>query len=231
MMMMNIFHLTCHIDIALKQKIERGEFVDLEKLLPRTRAQVVSDEQKMQFVNREGSSYWIPADWENKISGIRRWDQAFRVYAAIYSKSNPHRSAEIWQYIHMINTAASSYTWKNVCYYDLTFRRLMHERPQRSWVKTYVQLWNLAMCDPLSKGNLSSGKSYGTNNSTPNSHTNWRDRCCWRFNRGGKCKKWNCRFDHRCDKCGLWSHGAQNCPNKGSDSIADFSKRGNQNSP
>ena len=37
------FHLTCHIDIALKQKIERGEFVDLEKLLPRTRAQVVSD--------------------------------------------------------------------------------------------------------------------------------------------------------------------------------------------
>ena len=31
----DFFHLTCHIDASLKGKIERSEFVDLEKLLPR----------------------------------------------------------------------------------------------------------------------------------------------------------------------------------------------------
>ena len=29
------FHLTCHVDVNLKSKIQRAEFVDLEKLLPR----------------------------------------------------------------------------------------------------------------------------------------------------------------------------------------------------
>ena len=28
------FHLTCHVEPSLRQKIERGEYVDLEKLLP-----------------------------------------------------------------------------------------------------------------------------------------------------------------------------------------------------
>ena len=29
------FHLTCHVNAALREKIERGQFVDLEKLLPK----------------------------------------------------------------------------------------------------------------------------------------------------------------------------------------------------
>ena len=122
------FHLTCHVDNQLKQKIDQGLFVDLERLLPKTRMQVMNEEQRMQFVNKDGASYWIPAERETKIGGIRKWDQAFHIYAAIYCKANPSRSAEIWQYIHIINTAASSYAWENVAYYDFTFRQLMSER-------------------------------------------------------------------------------------------------------
>ena len=207
------FHLTCHIDSNLKSKIEKGEFVDLERLLPKTRAQIVSEDQKMQFVNRDGASFWIPADRESKINGIRKWDQAFRIYAAIYSKHNPNRAAEIWQYIHVINTAAASYTWENVCYYDLTFRRLMHEKPHRSWAKMYIQVWNLAMCDPILKNTNKQGYTNFHSNSN-STHSDWRDRCCWRFNRGEKCKKWNCRFDHRCNNCGSWSHCAVNCTSR-----------------
>ena len=29
-----LFHLTCHIDRALQEKNERGDYVDLKKLLP-----------------------------------------------------------------------------------------------------------------------------------------------------------------------------------------------------
>ena len=126
------FHLTCHINVNMRQKIEHGEYVDLECLLPKTRFQTLSEEQHMQFINKDGASYLEPADRDLKITGIRHWEQTFRIYAAIYSKANPHRSSEIWQYIYIINTAASSYVWENVAYYDFTFRQLMSERPEQS---------------------------------------------------------------------------------------------------
>ena len=155
------FHLTCHVDQAVKQKIELGQFVDLDCLLPRTKMQIMNDEQRMHFVNMDGATYWVPVDRENKITGIRWWDQAFRVYAAIYCKANPARSGEIWQYIYIINSAAASYNWENVAYYDFTFRQLMSEKPNRNWGKIYNQLWNLAMCDPLVKSHQQGNHNAG----------------------------------------------------------------------
>ena len=51
------FHLTCHVEPALKERIENGLFVDLERLLSKTRSQIMTDEQKIQFVNRNGSTF------------------------------------------------------------------------------------------------------------------------------------------------------------------------------
>ena len=31
----DFFHITCHVEPGMKEKIEKGEYVDLEKLLPR----------------------------------------------------------------------------------------------------------------------------------------------------------------------------------------------------
>ena len=36
-MMMIFFHVTCHVEPALKSKIQNGEFIELEKLLPRNK--------------------------------------------------------------------------------------------------------------------------------------------------------------------------------------------------
>ena len=76
------------------------------------------------------------------------WEQAFHVYAAIYSQANPSHATEIWQYMHVINIAAGSYSWENVSFYDYTFRQLMSQKPKHSWAKTYTQGWNLAMTIP-----------------------------------------------------------------------------------
>ena len=38
-----------------------------------------------------------------------------------------------------INSAAASYQWENVMYYDTTFRQLMAEHPGRNWGKMYAQ--------------------------------------------------------------------------------------------
>ena len=109
--MTSFFHVTCHLDEELKSKIEKGEFVDLERLLPKFRGSksAAMNENKMDLVYHDGHSYFVPAVADNRITGIRRWEQAFRIYSTVYSQANPLRAAEIWQYVHTINTAASSY--------------------------------------------------------------------------------------------------------------------------
>ena len=113
------------------------------------------------------------SDNDDNDDDFKRWDQAFRVYAAIYSKAHPDRSAEIWQYIHIIHTAAGSYMWDNVAYYDFTFRQLMARKPNRSWAKIYTQVWNLAMRDPLLKI-----QNHNSSGSGPSGNKSWRDNCC-----------------------------------------------------
>ena len=142
------FHATCHIKGNLRDKIERGQFVELERLLPKTRGSFGED-NRMNLIFKEGKTYFVPAPVSNRINGIRRWEQAFRIYAAIYSQANPHCAAEIWQYVHVINVAAGAYVWDNVSYYDITFRQLMSQNPERSWSKIYNNMWNLAMREPI----------------------------------------------------------------------------------
>ena len=79
------------------------------------------DEGRLGWVHRDGGTFLVPAQKDNKIASFRRWEQAFRAYATIYCGANPHRLKEIWQYITVINTAASAYTWENVYNYDITF--------------------------------------------------------------------------------------------------------------
>ena len=80
----DFFHLTCHIDPTLIHKIEKGEFVELEKLLPKDRLGGKNDEGRMEWVHREGGMFLVPAQRDNKIASFRRWEQAFRAYATIY---------------------------------------------------------------------------------------------------------------------------------------------------
>ena len=145
------FSMTCHVEAALKEKIEKGEFVELEKLLCKALKHIrPNQDPKLEKIFKDGQSFYVPVtDRENRITGVRKWDQAFRVYAAIYSKANPLRAAEIMQYIHVINDAAQNYAWDNVALYDYVFCQKMAEKPYKSWAKVYMQLWTRTMIHPL----------------------------------------------------------------------------------
>ena len=220
------FHITCHIELAMREKIEAGGFVDLERLLPKPKGKPSANEHKMDLVFQDGHSYFVPASSENRINGIRRWEQAFRIYAAIYSQANPSRAAEIWQYVHVINTAASSYIWENVANYDYTFRQLMAQYPQQSWSKLYNQMWNLSLRDPIPKAGSSSNVGAAMGSSTKSSsqpnHQNQgkgknsgkskKLRHCWAWNKGGSCKFGSrCEFINRCSYCKSTKHGLNTC--------------------
>ena len=141
--------------LTLKIESKEVNTLNLECLLPKKRNAKV-DENRLEWVSKDGMTFLAPMqDKEFKINNVRRWEQAFRVYAAIYCNANPTRAGEIWQYIHVINNAASTYQWDNVSYYDATFRQLMAEKPGRRWSKTFVQLWQLALKDPTSKESVS----------------------------------------------------------------------------
>ena len=228
----DFFHLTCHIEPSLIQKIENGEFVELERLLPKDRGNFSKGgafENRFEWVQRDGGTFLVAANSkENKITGIRKWEQAFRAYATIYCAANPQRAKEIWQYIAVINTAASAYSWDNVYNYDITFRHLMAFNPSRSWAVTYNQMWNLSMRDPLprhqnnqrnffqfNQGN-GNGRRHSTGGGGQGQQQNSRRKSsdyCWSFNKGVKCKFGNrCKFIERCSFCDLPNHGIHACP-------------------
>ena len=160
------FHTTCHIDETIRKKIERGDFVELEKLLQK-KLHVEPQEKRLQLVNRDGESYFVPpVDRETKIDNIRKWESAFRVYITIYCNANPHRSGEILQYVDVIHRAARIFSWDNVARYDYVFRQLMAAKPHRSWAKTYTQMWNLTLNEPIKKFNDNSSSSQGNQNNS-----------------------------------------------------------------
>ena len=231
------FHVTCHIDENLRLKIQKGDYVELDKLLPKQKGDNSRD-SKLDLVFKDGHSFFVPAVPNNRINSVRRWEQAFRVYAAIYSQANPNRAAEIWQYVHVINTAASAYTWENVASYDLTFRHLMAANPQRSWAKLYHQMWNISLRDPLPKNfGYQNQNHFGSNHSSSNwsgkfdkvpqkgngyqgskdqkDKVTTKPKYCWDFNRGKQCKDGDkCRYVNRCLYCDSPSHPKFECPKK-----------------
>ena len=171
----NFLHVTCHIEPNLRDKIARGEFIELERLLPKQRGSYgqMNDDNRMNIVQRDGQTFFVPAQNPQRISSIRKWEMAFRVYATIYSEANPSRAAEIRQYVHIINIAASAYVWDNVSYYDTTFRQLMASNPMRPWSKIYNQMWNIAMREPLNRsGPTSYNQGYGSNGQNYNRRSN-----------------------------------------------------------
>ena len=192
------FHITSQIDPILKSKIECGEFIELERLLPKDRTGGRSgcddlNKQLFNLITQGTNSYLEPPHVKNgKINSIRKWDQAFRVYAAIYTQANLRRASEIWQYVYVIHTATSANPWDNVYYYDINFRELMASKPWRSWGKTYTQGWNMAF-NNHNQSSSNSSASYNGNNtggastsfrSNVYQQKSWKDDCCWRLNTG-----------------------------------------------
>ena len=218
----DFFHLICFTEPSLIHKIEKGEFVELEKLLPKDRVSngSQSDDGRLEWVQRDGSTFLVPAGSKDvKIGSIRKWEQAFRVYVTIYCGANPHRAKEIWQYISVINTAAAAYSWDNVYNYDITFRHLMAFNPNRSWAVTYNRMWNLSMRDPLPKNHFNrgsfSGQHHNGNMSKVKGNGKGRKKSdyCWNINKGVPCKFGaKCRFIERCSYYDSPAHGINTCP-------------------
>ena len=120
-----------HVDETMRQRIISGQYIDLAKLVPKDKVQANKD-PRMELVNRGGRAYYeLAYDRETSvINSFAKWQQAFRVYASIYSETNPRKIKELLQYEHIIHTASLTYTWDNVYAYDMDFHIHMGKYPQ-----------------------------------------------------------------------------------------------------
>ena len=209
----------------------------LEKLLPKD-----NKDNKLEWVHKDSSTFLaLVSNRGNKITGIKRWDQAFHIYETFHCGANPHRAREIRQYVDVIHTAANAYCWDYVYNYDVIFRHLMEFNPARSWAVTYNHMWNLSHKEPLTKNgyvksNSFNGHSHGNghnnqshtqastsfsssnnkNNSNYNNKSGNAQRrrpiYCWSFNCGEPCKFGNsCKYIEHCNYCDSGSHGVIDC--------------------
>ena len=112
------------IEESLKNKIVNVEYVDFVRLLPRDRL-TREEDHRMEIVSKGGLTYFVPvADREanGQINSFFKWEQAFRVFASVYSQAYHHKASELIQYNHLIQTASLSFTWDNVYQYNKEFR-------------------------------------------------------------------------------------------------------------
>ena len=226
----DFFKLVSHVEPALREKIARGEYVELEKLLPKKRIKPTEGEKKLQMVNRDGFSYLIAAnsDSDQKIYGYRKWEQAFRVYGQIYSLANPHRAAEIWEYVDTIHSASTSFQWENVVNYDYHFRKVMAQKPARCWGTTNTHLWTYYLRDNLKTNQLELSKNKFRKDKDESSR---RDvKYCWKYNRH-KCSRSarECRFEHRCSYCDSSNHIYLGCPKRNKNESSDSKENDQKN--
>ena len=212
--------LSAHVEENIHRKIAISEYIDFSRLIPSDRS-TDDEEQRMELVNRDGISKWIPA--RNKdatmINSFTRWEQAFRVLSNIYTEFFPNKAKELIQYNHIINIASQSFAWDNVYRYDKDFRRHISKHPTRSWGIILEQAWTMRLKDRMGDKAL---KGSGADRNRA------RRDICWKFNMGKCTYGLGCKFDHRCALCLKFGHGAHNCrrANRGPPTYYDDRKTG-----
>ena len=214
----DLFDVAIHVEDTNQSLIAKGDFVEINKLVPKRESKPDESDKPLKLINKEGKTFLVAGEDSEttKVMNVKKWTEGFRVYAAIYSKANPHRAHEIIQYMHTITSAAASFAWSNVAYYDYTFRKIMAQRPYRSWAKIHTQLWSTAMRNPFPSHN-------GNSNSQKKKE---KDNICWKFNRN-RCRDGEkCRFEHRCSYCFSYGHPAVSCNRKRKNEENDGKKKG-----
>ena len=208
-------YLTAHIDENTQNKVQKGEFIDLAKLLPRDRI-ITEEDNRMQLIIKEGASYWVPMTDSLQITGFNHWSQAFRVYTDIFARANPMRASELIQYSHVIHTISQQFTWDNVYMYDKDFRLHMSRHPRRNWSLILQQAWAMRLREPLRSHSFNHRDGSNNYNST-NRHSQHNQKrvnvndICRRFNRGKCSFGMRCKYEHRCNYCFKMGHCVLNC--------------------
>ena len=80
------------------------EYIDFAKLLPRDRL-MCEENNQMEIVCKGGLTYFVPVsdrEANGQINNFFKWEQAFHMFANIYTQAYPHKATKLIQYNHLI---------------------------------------------------------------------------------------------------------------------------------
>lgn len=231
-----------HLSQSVKDKIGRGEYVDLGSILeewsPSQSQQddpvglVVSYDELGRAVFKQASKT------SRKISTISMWTNAFLIYSSVYLVYHPNRAQELLKYMHTVRSAATrfgSYGWRQ---YDINFRKRMGRNPQNSWANIDGELWYLFVVAPPSphvsltptstrganyqvrRPELNTPRNVSTTRSGPRQAASaprfpQGPRACFGFNKKEGCSFGpKCKFAHVCNYCKKAGHNFIACKDK-----------------
>ena len=208
------------VQLALKERIWKGEYVELGQLLkmdPSTR-----DQSLVLAVDAAGGGLQLrPQSRSPAIRSVEQWTSAMLVFISIYAERHASRARELLKYVSVVRTAAEcGYNWKD---YDVQFRLRHARQPHMSWAKVDTELWLL-----VATAQMRNFRTYSNGQSSVVSpqrggrrqfyHNAGRIRSagagiCFAFNSpSGRCTRGKfCRYPHKCKRCGDSSHGAASC--------------------
>ena len=83
--------VACHLDKNQMSTIRKGGFLEVAKMRPKDLNEYEVEDEKIELFKSNGQTYYVPAKPKNndKINNIKKWDEGFRSYVAVYSEANP----------------------------------------------------------------------------------------------------------------------------------------------
>ena len=154
------------------------------------------------------------------ITTIEKWSTAFSSYRAIIIEKFPERAQELIQYFMTIRYAANNTTGLAWVVYDNQFRTQAANNRNLNWGHIDMQLWVKILCVAPSRLR----EEYSIFEHGPQPKETQGAGTCFQFNRAGViCKRQDCPYQHKCNKC-FGNHPGFNCPNKGGGGIQQTPK-------
>lgn len=190
-----------HLLPATRDKICRGEFVDLFSLLFRELEK--KDKDELDDKDKEKiKKRTVDRTWAN-------WLPGFLIFAGILARSQPWRAAPLFQYLYIIYKGYTGFSGPAWLQYDEEFRMRAAMNPALSWDQVHPQLWLQVMSpawptagDRSHSGHLvQHAPSLNTTRSTAGQVVQPR-LLCWEFGAQGVCGWKNCTYRHECSLCG-----------------------------
>ncbi|XP_054852798.1 uncharacterized protein LOC129341561 isoform X2 [Eublepharis macularius] len=199
-----------HLTPATRDKILRGEFVDVFTLLFRELEK--KDKEDMDERDKERMKRRkVDRSWSNWLPGML-------IYAGVLARAQPHRAAPLFQYIDIIYRGYTDFVGAAWMQYDEEFRMRAASDPTLPWDRIHQQLW-LQLMAPA-KPNLGDRADSGHLLHRPASTSGTRASAgqpvqprllCWDFAYQGVCSRKGCGFKHECPRC-KGPHSFPACP-------------------
>ncbi|XP_046583220.1 uncharacterized protein LOC124290519 [Haliotis rubra] len=204
-------HLGSHVRASIRDKIYKGEFVDLRQLLP---PQKDASQEAVNFsmeLDSSGQVVFRPKQQPSRPLTIGQWTSAFNTFISIYVEKHQDTNTvqHLLAYMETVRGAAARFGGDCWAQYDIQFRQRMERNPTRPWGTIDGQLW-LELMLPNQRQPPQSANRPPSNNQNHNHRAYTAAPVCWDFNKQG-CRRQNCNYVHKCQSCDSRGHGASSC--------------------